>query len=120
VAARLRELAGSAADAAFVAVGPLGGAPGGGRVVLGVASVHVLPLFHAPGNLARLTALAVRREAQGLGVGRALVAAAEAFAWDADCRRLEVTSGDHRPGAHAFYRALGYAEDERRFVKRAP
>lgn len=117
VASRLGELAGSAADAVFVAVGPLGSGASG-QAVLGVASVHVLPMFHAPGNVARLTALAVRREAQGLGVGRALVAAAEAFAWDVDCRRVEVTSGDHRPGAHAFYRALGYAEDERRFIKR--
>jgi hypothetical protein len=25
-----------------------------------------------------------------------------------DCRRLEVTSGDHRVGAHAFYERLGY------------
>ena len=118
VAERLDALADSATDATFVAMRPLGGPPR--RLILGVASVHLLPLFHAPGNLARLTALAVRREAQGLGVGRALVEAVEAFAWQADCRRLEVTSGDHRPGAHDFYRALGYVEDERRFIKRAP
>ncbi|CAA9336555.1 MAG: hypothetical protein AVDCRST_MAG40-2194, partial [uncultured Gemmatimonadaceae bacterium] len=63
---------------------------------------------------------AVRAEAQGAGVGRALVGAVEAFAWAAGCRRVEVTSGDHRPAAHAFYRAAGYREDERRFVKPAP
>jgi hypothetical protein len=45
------------------------------------------------------------------------VAAAEAFAWKADCRRIEVTSGDHRPGAHVFYERLGYHIDERRFIK---
>ncbi|PYO92644.1 MAG: hypothetical protein DMD58_01460 [Gemmatimonadetes bacterium] len=47
----------------------------------------------------------------------ALVAAAEAFAWQRDCRRVEVTSGDHREDAHTFYRALGYEMDERRFIK---
>jgi GNAT superfamily N-acetyltransferase len=122
VAEKLDALAGRADGAAFVAVDPPGNPSGDPRAarVLGAASVHVLPLFHAPGSLARLTALAVRREAQGRGVGRALVAAVEAFAWGADCRRVEVTSGDHRSGAHAFYRTLGYAEDERRFIKRAP
>jgi hypothetical protein len=45
------------------------------------------------------------------------VATAEAFAWAAGCKRIEVTSGDHRPEAHAFYRAIGYVEDERRFIK---
>ena len=54
------------------------------------------------------------------GVGRALVAAVERWAWSVSARRLQVTSGDHRPGAHAFYQAVGYALDERRFVKHAP
>lgn len=114
VAERLEAFAASTADAVFVA----GGAPG--APLLGVASAHVLPLFHAPGQLARLTALAVSGEAQGRGVGRALVAAVERWAWSVGARRLEVTSGDHRPGAHAFYQAVGYALDERRFVKHAP
>jgi GNAT superfamily N-acetyltransferase len=114
VAEKLAELAGSARDAVFVAEVPPD------RRIAGVVSAHVLPLFHAPGNAGRITALAVRGEAQGAGVGRALVEAAEAFAWAAGCRRVEVTSGDHRPGAHAFYRALGYALDERRFLKHAP
>jgi GNAT superfamily N-acetyltransferase len=110
---KLSALASSSADAVLVAVESSVG-------VVGVASVHVLPLFHAPGNLARLTALAVRQDQQGRGIGRALVAAVEAFAWEHDCRRVEVTSGDHRPEAHAFYRKLGYRTDERRFIKVGP
>jgi GNAT superfamily N-acetyltransferase len=85
--------------------------------IVGVVSVHLVPLFHAAGNLARLTALAVVPQHQRKGVGRALVAAAEAFAWEHDCRRVEVTSGDHREDAHRFYHALGYEMDERRFIK---
>ena len=114
VAEKLAALRECPADAVLVAID----APPGR--VLGVISVHVIPLFHAPGNVARITALAVRTDAQGRGAGRALVAAAEAFAWANDCRRIEVTSGDHRVGAHAFYQALGYALDERRFLKHAP
>jgi GNAT superfamily N-acetyltransferase len=113
VHARLVAFEGSDADAAFVAIGNDGTSP------LGVVSVHLLPLFHSEGNLARITALAVRDDAQRTGVGRMLVDAAETFAWARACRRIEVTSGDHRPNAHAFYLAMGYALDERRFLKHA-
>ena len=111
VAERLTTFTSSDADVVFVA----GGAPG--DRLLGVVSAHAMPLFHASGRLVRLTALAVRAEAQGRGVGRALVEAAEEWGWRIGARRVEVTSGDHRPGAHAFYQALGYAADERRFIK---
>lgn len=117
VADRLATFAASELDAVFVAAFAAERAPS--APLCGVVSAHALPLFHAPGCLVRLTALAVRDEAQGAGVGRALVAAAEAWAWSVEARRVEVTSGDHRPGAHAFYQALGYALDERRFVKHA-
>jgi GNAT superfamily N-acetyltransferase len=111
VAARLAVLAGSRADAVFVAVEPSTGR------VLGVVGAHVLPLLHAEGSIARLTALAVRAAAQGQGIGRALLGAVEAFARARGCHRVEVTSGDQRPGADAFYTAAGYRVDERRFIK---
>lgn len=87
--------------------------------LLGVVSVHLLPLFHATGLLGRITSLAVNPSARGTGVGRALVSAAEQWAWSEGAQRMEVTSGDHRPAAHAFYQAVGYSLDERRFVKHA-
>jgi GNAT superfamily N-acetyltransferase len=110
---KLAALTNRSSDVVLLAVDPSAG-------VVGVVSIHVLPLFHAPGHVARLTALAVRQDQQGRGVGRALVQAAETFAWQADCHRVEVTSGDHRPGAHAFYEKLGYRVDERRFIKVGP
>ena len=88
--------------------------------ILGAASVHIIPLLHQPGNLARLTSLAVRFSAQRLGVGAALVRAAESFAQGRNCPRIEVTSGDARHGAHAFYEEQGYKLDSRRFLKRFP
>ncbi len=110
VAAKLSATADSSVDTALVAEYACAG-------IVGVVSVHLLPLFHAAGNLARLTALAVRPDHHRKGVGRALVAAAERFAWEHQCGRVEVTSGDHREKAHAFYHALGYSVDERRFIK---
>lgn len=89
-----------------------------GTQVAGVVSVHRIPLLHAPGYLARITALVVAPPLRGSGVGRVLMAAAEKFAWASDCIRIEVTSGDHRPEAHTFYERLGYQVDERRFIKR--
>ena len=85
--------------------------------LVGIVGVHLIPLLHISGHVARITALAVRAEARRQGVGRSLVAATERFAEQAGCRRVEVTSGDHRPDAHAFYATLGYRVDERRFIK---
>ncbi|EJE52192.1 acetyltransferase, N-acetylglutamate synthase [Acidovorax sp. CF316] len=88
-----------------------------GRVA-SVISLHVLELFRAEGRIGRITSLVVDAGQRGRGVGEALVAAADRFFTGQGCVRAEVTSGDHRPAAHAFYAAQGYAPDERRFLKR--
>lgn len=87
-------------------------------VVAGAISLHVFELFHAEGRIGRITSLVVDAAHRGHGVGEALVAAADHFFVGQGCVRAEVTSGDHRPAAHAFYAAQGYAADERRFLKR--
>ena len=106
---KLDALSTSSTDKVFVAL--VGGS------LLGTASVHLIPLFHAHGYLARLTALSVAGSHQRRSVGRALVAAAEDWALGSGALRVEVTSGDHRPAAHAFYAALGYEPNKRRFLK---
>lgn len=86
----------------------------------GVVSVHSVPSLVLDAALGRITALVVSADARGCGIGRLLVEAAEAFAREQGCERIELTSGDHRPGAHAFYERLGYAVECRRFIKRIP
>ena len=106
---KLEAFRSSAADKVFVALAD--------GMIAGTVSVHLIPLFHAFGCLARITAASVVEGHQRSGIGTALVLAAEKWARASGALRMEVTSGDHRPGAHAFYAALGYASHERRFLK---
>jgi len=89
-----------------------------GGVVAGVASLHAFDLFHQAGRIGRITSLVVASPFQRMGAGAALIDAADAFFLGAGCIRAEVTSADHRAGAHAFYESQGYLPDERRFLKR--
>nr|WP_307774128.1 GNAT family N-acetyltransferase [Luteimonas salinisoli] len=66
----------------------------------------------------RITALVVRNDAQGRGLGRQLLREAERRARFAGAARLEITSGSQRTDAHAFYKACGYSDGTLRFIKR--
>lgn len=99
----------SPTDAVFVAI--LEGC------IVGVTSLHALPMFHRSGNLGRITSLVVDSKARGKGVGTALVDRSdEWFAWK-DCVKIEVTSGDHRIDAHLFYHRRGFQRDGQRLAK---
>jgi len=82
------------------------------KEVVGMCGVGCRVVIHRPAPLGRITALVVSKEAQGHGIGRKLVEAAEAWMRKKGCRLVEVTSNDRRTAAHAFYRHLGYAQDE--------
>ncbi|QIF02793.1 GNAT family N-acetyltransferase [Roseimicrobium sp. ORNL1] len=111
VPARLEAYANDASRV-FVAVQDSG-------AIVGFLSFHASPLFHEPGALGRIMAMAIDSEHQRQGIGTALVQAAEEFARACGCLRIEVTSGDRREkDAHVFYGKLGYASDCRRFLKR--
>lgn len=87
-------------------------------IVGGIISLHTTELFHTAGRIGRITSLVIDSEQRGSGIGQLLVDAADQFFISSGCIRSEVTSGDHRPEAHAFYQAQGYMLDERRFMKR--
>lgn len=88
-------------------------------LLIGLISGHLIPLLHQPGNIGRITALVVGARARSSGIGGNLVRALEDWFAENRCLRYEVTSGDHRSGAHDFYRSQGYVLDERRFIKTA-
>ncbi len=62
----------------------------------------------------QLRAMAVYAEWQGKGIGRKLVAAAEAWARDAGYRKIELHA---RKVAQAFYASLGYKVESGEFME---
>jgi ribosomal protein S18 acetylase RimI-like enzyme len=102
--ARLRDFHDSDRDHVFVAqaVGALHG-----FVVL-----CLMPGFVEPGWVSRITALAVSRKSRQRGIGRMLLAEAEAAAVAAGSRLMQINCGrrPERAGAHRFYLECGYGD----------
>jgi len=86
--------------------------------VVGMCGVGHRVVIHRPAPLGRITALVVSKDAQGHGLGRMLVEAAEEWMRKHGCKLVEVTSNDRRADAHAFYRHLGYERTSIRFFKK--
>ncbi len=61
--------------------------------------------------------LVVAAEAERMGVGRALVEAAESWACDRGLRHITLETGGANVRARSFYRTLGYAEEGVRLTK---
>jgi ribosomal protein S18 acetylase RimI-like enzyme len=88
-----------------------------GGQVIGFAMLHCTPVLHRPTPVGRITAVAVKPEAQGRGVGRELLRAAESYFESLGLLRIEVTSGPSHVAAHLFYRRHGYLDQGVRFAK---
>jgi ribosomal protein S18 acetylase RimI-like enzyme len=88
--------------------------------VHGFVGTLIGPLYEADDPYGQIMALAVMPHYQRRGVGRMLMHAAESSLIERGARVLVVTSGHHRPGAHAFYERLGYAFTGRRYKRSLP
>lgn len=107
VPARLHALV-SCGAAAFVATL--------GEVVVGLASLHLLPVIHEDAPRGLLTALVVSESVRGRGIGRTLVQHVEQAAANRGVQRLIVTTANHRRETHVFYERLGWEWTGRRYA----
>ena len=85
--------------------------------VAGVAGVGLSPYYERNGIYGRILVLAVSEAHRGHGVGRALVAASEAWAVSRGAHAMLVNTAHHREHAHRFYTGIGYGSTGLRFVK---
>ena len=88
------------------------------KKVVGMVGLHRMVTIHRPAPVGRIPVLVVAKEAQGEGLGRMLVDAAEQWCRKKGCQIIEVTSNDRRAAAHAFYRHMGYERTSIRFFKK--
>lgn len=88
------------------------------KTLVGLCGVARRTVVHRPAPLGRITILVVAKKAEGRGIGRMLVEAAEKWMREGGCKLVEVTSNDKRTAAHAFYRHMGYERTSIRFAKR--
>jgi GNAT superfamily N-acetyltransferase len=86
----------------------------------GVATLHMMRVLHKAQAIGRVTALVVDTPLQGTGIGRRLMAAAEAIVTEGGCGSMEITSHVDRLEAHAFYKGIGYAYTSVRLNKVMP
>jgi len=89
-----------------------------GKRLVGMCGVGRRVVVHRPAPLGRISILVVAKDAQGQGIGRMLVEAAERWMRAGGCKLVEVTSNDKRTAAHAFYRHMGYERTSIRFAKK--
>ena len=88
-----------------------------GKEVVGLCGVSARVMVHRDSPIGRISPLVVVEVAQGQGIGRMLVEAAEEWMRKRGCKIVEVTSNDRRAEAHAFYRHMGYERTSIRFAK---
>jgi len=88
------------------------------KSIAGLCGIGRRVVIHRSAPLGRITALVVSKDAQGHGIGRMLVDAAEEWMRKRGCKLVEVTSNDRRSEAHAFYRHMGYERSSIRFFKK--
>ena len=82
---------------------------------VGLIAMHYATMLHHREPVARITALVVRDDVRGKGVGRILVDAGVNLARQAGCGLMELTTALHRTEPQAFYKALGFTTSSLRF-----
>ena len=91
---------------------------GGAPSVVGMATIIVRHMISYEEPFGRLASVVVKDGWRSRGIGAALMERTEEICREQGCSVIEVTSAEHRPRAHDFYRRLGFEERPRRFIKK--
>jgi N-acetylglutamate synthase-like GNAT family acetyltransferase len=110
VAARLERFAADPASRVIVAEAE--------GEVAGLVATHVVPRLEDDEPSCRIVAIVVAERHRRAGAATALLEAAEAEARAQGSHRLDLSSGDWRADAHAFYMRLGFERRAQAFMKR--
>lgn len=86
--------------------------------IVGLAVLNTLMPLHVNGAWGVISALVVDESVRGKGIGARLLEVSDGYFRGLGCVQVELSSGAHRLEAHKFYRANGFAEKPKRFVKR--
>jgi len=86
--------------------------------VVGLVATQLVPRLDREGWSCRITDLVVGAAHRRSGVATALVGAAEEEARRRGALRLDLSSGEWRADAHAFYARLGFETRARAFTRR--
>jgi GNAT superfamily N-acetyltransferase len=89
-----------------------------GGEVAGLIATHVVPRIEDDAPSCRVIGIVVAESHRREGVATALMSAAEAHARAHGSHRLDLSSGDWRADAHAFYERLGFERRAQAFIKR--
>ena len=89
-----------------------------GPEVVGLVATHLVPRMDDDEWSCRITDLVVSNAHRRLGFGSVLLTAAEGHARTHGARRLDLSSGDWRQDAHAFYPKAGFTSHSRGFTRR--
>lgn len=85
--------------------------------VIAFIGMHIGLAFEYSGKIARIIALAVKKEYQRKGIGAKLLQTAESYLKENYVELIAVNSGLHRIEAHRFYEKQGFYKKGYRFAK---
>ena len=85
--------------------------------ISGFIGLQIGLAFEISGKVMRIIALAVAKDSQGQGIGRALIHQAEKYAKENNISTISVNSGLQRAGAHQFYEKQSFYKKGYSFCK---
>jgi GNAT superfamily N-acetyltransferase len=85
-----------------------------GNLIVGVIAYGCYEQFRLSGSCCHIDTLVVDKNYRGKSIGKQLMAVAEKFASDNGAIIIELITANHRKssGTHAFYKALGYKDNQ--------